>query len=506
MKLEEILDYEGMKEIRYSAISEKNPSDISTWAQCLLECECESDNDFKKIMEVFYEDIDWVGRLAWILFEAGNKNVENHENKTRTEKDLLEVIYEIAEDSKDELLFYCEGSINFNDCDRFPILGSSNLSESNALEVLRKLASNDYGSAQYLLGLSEDKGKDWFVLASENNFLLATYRLGFLWREPHPGDSIQKFTVFLKDTWGDNSPIDRNILDHLREEAHKQIKKMTEQVTEERVKNETQKEMLAFLAHTLTNSVAGSADTLRRIAKSLTAINTDNLSVCRRATERLAGLMTSFSITESLVSAFKLYATDPQSLKAAWESDVDGEVQIKQVVALALRQSLSRFFFTAEHAHDFIRLLPEEGHRKLSNEFIENALSFDLRNNEQADLFFEWAQSKLPFISLHIIDDEKLHITYDGAKYILIFSIICELLTNSLKYTSTGGNIELFCIASNKILNLRSENPVSTQFSQAKSGNKGVQFIKAICHLIGGTFTEPVSDNGKFKISASVPL
>lgn len=517
MTLEEILNIDGsLKKIRKDALSGDSES-ISEWAQYLLEFGSTCDDDFMKIIQKdeVRDDLSWIGELACCLLKVSNlfvtkeiADLDDSEQK-KINEDIMEAISLLAEDSNDFVSFYGNGTVNFNDRDVFPIQNGDSftaLSDSNFISLLRKLAHSNYGGAQYLLGLFGDEEKDWLRQSSENNFLLATYRLGFSCDKSEPEKAIAQLETFLWNAPGNIDKIDWNFLDALKEAAHYYIKYLTTKVAEERARSEAQKEMLAFLAHTLTNSVAGSADSLRRITKSLSALDTGDNSARRRATERLVGLMTSFSITESLVSSFKLYATDPQSLKTAWESDVDGEVPLRRLIALALRQSLCRFFFTAEHARDFNRLLPGRDHRELSNNFIENALCYDLNDNKQSKQFFDWVESELPFISLKISGDENLLVVHDGAKYVLVFSILCELLTNSLKYSSGERPIELCCSVDRNRLNLVSRNQESNQSSRAKSGNKGIQFISAICELIGGKLTEPEINNREFEISASVPI
>jgi len=513
MILEQVLDIDGMKDIRDEALS-KDPESISVWAQYLLEFEA-FDDEFMKNSQESEVDLSWVGELACCLLKVKEllliKDVDDFdsEEKKKIEGELLEAILKLAEEQSEDYEFLKNGTVNFNDSDAFPILNVGDFSAASnsiTLSVLRELAQSNYSAAQYLLALGGSDEENWIMKAAENNYLLAIYRLGFSLSEMQPEQSIVKLEQFLWNAQGTNDGIDWNLLDDLKREAQNHIKTLTVQCMKERARAEAQKEMLAFLAHTLTNSLAGSADVLRRIAKSLTVPTADDYAMRRRATERLVGLMTSFSITESLVSSFKLYATDPQSLKAAWEKDIDGEVPLKRLIALSMRQSLCRLFFTAEHARDFARLMPGRDHREVSNTFIENALSFDLDDNEQAEQFFSWVRSELPFITLHVTDNEKLCVTRDGSKYVLIFSLISELFTNALKYSRAESEITLCCHVVEGNLTICSKNLVSGQLNPQKIGNKGLQFIEAICTLIGGVFSEPKIQNDEFSISASVPI
>ena len=513
MILEKVLEIDNMSNIRDAALSNDHES-ISLWAQCLLEFES-SDEVFLQMVRDNGEDLPWIGELACCLLKVQElclkKPLESFDKNERgkIEEELLEVLMLLATENSESYLFFIDGTINFNDSDSFQLLNGDNFtatSDSSTVSILRKLAHGNFCGAQYFLAIAGDNEEKWILKASENNYLLANYRLGFALRKAQPEQAIYRLERFLWQASENKDKIDWNILDHLKEEAHGQIVELTAHLTEERTRVEAQKEMLAFLAHTLTNSLAGSADVLRRIAKSLAVTAEDDSAIRQRATERLVGLMTSFSITESLVSSFKLYATDPQSLKISWEKDIDGEVPLKQLIALSVRQAVSRFFFTAEHARDFSRLMPGRDYRELTTDFIENALSFDLDNNDQTEQFFAWLRIKLPFISLHISSSEKTFLTRSGARYILIFSIISEMLTNSLKYTCEKKSIELRCEKVGDRLCIRSKNYVSTESNLPKSGNKGIQFIESICNLIDGKITKPVIENGEFKIEASLPM
>ena len=270
---------------------------------------------------------------------------------------------------------------------------------------------------------------------------------------------------------------------------------------------QAKKEMLSFLSHTLTNSVAGSADSLRRIAKSLTSLDADDPAKRRRAAERLAGMVASFSLTESLVDSFKLYASDPEALQTAWENDVSGEVSLKRVIALAMRQSLSRFFFSAEHARDFNRILPGEDYKSLSQQFIENAMGFDLDDDSGAVQLFAWMNSVLPIFSLTIDAGDQVHISRGGARYVVIFSIISECLTNSLKYSNGSQVIELNCTVESGGLNILCVNPFDVNSSnQSRGGRKGLTFMYEICRLIGAQFEEPITENGEYRVNVHIPM
>lgn len=300
--------------------------------------------------------------------------------------------------------------------------------------------------------------------------------------------------------------IQQRILDNSKREERRLIEEK-QRADVAQAEESAKKDMLSFLSHALTNSVAFSAESLRRIARSLTSLDAGDPAKRRRAAEQLAGMVASFSLTESLVDAFKLYASDPKALQAAWENDLSGEVSLKRVIALAMRQSLSRFFVSAEHIRDFKRLLPGENYADLSQQFIESAMVFDLDHDEEVEQLFSWINSILPIISLNINGGDEIHISRGGARYVVIFSIISECLTNALKYSNGNQAIGLNCTVANGYLKILCANPFDPQSSNtSRGGRKGLAFMQELSRLIGAQFEEPETANGEYRVNVHIPM
>lgn len=268
---------------------------------------------------------------------------------------------------------------------------------------------------------------------------------------------------------------------------------------------DAQKEMLSFLSHTLTNSVAGTTETLLRIARSMGKAHTNPR--LPTPAERLIGLVANFSLTERLVESFKLYASDPEALRRTWESEDTGELPLSRVVALAIRQALVRFLFHTEHAVDVGRLLPDADDKAFLREFIDRALAFDLDRDDEVAALLDWVAEKLPFLAIQCHGIDTLRCARNGARYVVVFSLVSELLGNALKYASRSGTITLTLTATDAGFEIVCSNPSDAASTTAiRGGRKGMSFMRTICELVGARLELPDGSETEYRVRAVLPI
>jgi hypothetical protein len=273
----------------------------------------------------------------------------------------------------------------------------------------------------------------------------------------------------------------------------------------ERAIEEERRQMISFLSHTLTSATTGGATTVRKIAGKLA--NAQAHTDLTNDAGRLAAQVSRMAMVESLVEVFKLYTADPKALRERWDQDIGGGFTVHQVVALAIRQALLRFYFSPEHEVDFLRLMPEADYTTTAREFMADVLVLDMGIPEQARQFIGWVKQHLPFLRLSLEGTESGHLAQGGPRAIVIFALTGEFLGNALKYAAAGQSIALNINAGNNGLELICRNSMKADTAPPVRGGKtGLTFIRQICTLIGAVFDEPTVTDDIYVLRALLPI
>lgn len=345
-------------------------------------------------------------------------------------------------------------------------------------------------------------------LYEKDDFALC-FSLGQLWQTEKFGETdFSRSSHWLNQASKDinlvlKRPVDANmkaLVDDLSGRVQQSIKAVEQyqsEIRERQAVESAKKEMLSFLSHTLTNSLTGTSNTLLRIARSLNEPDASTKGKYYRSpAERLISLVANVSFTERLLENFKLYASDPDALKAAWIQDQQGGMPVLRVLALSLRQSLLRFLFAFEHGSDFARLMPGIDRNAFVPKFMDDAMAYDLETATGTDEFIAWTLQNLPCLDLNVDLQLQRHIAPSGPRFIVIFSIIGELFGNALKFSDGREAIRLAIKETQSGLEVRCTNTCSAaSTASVRGGQKGISFMKTICGLVGATLD--VSANGE---------
>lgn len=394
---------------------------------------------------------------------------------------------------------------------------------------LRAIATDGVHEAQYILGLMGDTTDDWLGRASDgdfsskNGFSLASYHLGLSRYANEPEAALRHLerVVFQADENLKNAPVGikvwsrkydetRDIVSEeffheLQDKARARIRKIDAQLTEEKVRRQTERDMLSFLSHTLTSATTGASGKLRKIAGEL-ANARPGMDLLAYAS-RLAPTATNIAMVESLVEVFKLYTSDPAALRESWARDSGGSDNVAQICALAIRQALLRFYFLREYEDAFGRLMPDADYVAVSHEFMTDVMALDMNTPEQMGTFFDWIRQRLPFLRISLTGLENLFLTQGGPRAIVIFALTGEALGNALKYASGSDPISLELQTQPGGLELTCTNATDPASPSTPTGGKtGLSFIRHVCKLIGATFDEPIAENNVFRLRVLLPM
>jgi hypothetical protein len=277
----------------------------------------------------------------------------------------------------------------------------------------------------------------------------------------------------------------------------------------ERARQEESRQMISFLSHTLTSATTGLSSSVRKIASKLamSQVSGSYPAEAVRLAEKLAAQVSRMSRVESLVEVFKLYTADPNTLREGWARDSGGGVTVLQVAAMAIQQALLRFYFASEHESDFSRLMSGVEYSTAAQEFMQDVLALDMKEQNNALRFTEWMRLRLPFLSLDYEGAESVHIGQGGARDIVIYSLVSEFLGNALKYAAAGEPITLKIGIQGEFLEIACSNVMNPMATQSiHSGKSGLTFVRHVCHLIDAKFEEPVTRENVFIIGVRLPI
>jgi len=272
-----------------------------------------------------------------------------------------------------------------------------------------------------------------------------------------------------------------------------------------KAREEERRQMISFLSHTLVSVTAGASRMLREIMNDLTTAS-DHTTVTTLAA-RLAPTAIRASVVENLVKVFKLYTSNPDALREGWALDQGGDHSVAQTVVLALQMSILRFCRMPDFRGARRKLLPQADYDALIEEFIVEILPLDGSTMAQIQQIAKWLEKRLPFLRVALNEVDQIRIQEEGARHIVIFALVVEFLTNALKYVAPGGEISLSICHTDGGLDLACSNPVDSDTAvRPLSGKTGLDFVRAICKLIGAEFHGPSISNGSFSLHAILPL
>ena len=266
--------------------------------------------------------------------------------------------------------------------------------------------------------------------------------------------------------------------------------------------------ILSFFSHTLVNATIGSTRMLKEIATDLVAAT--DFAQASVLTKRLATIATRMSVVESLVKVFKLYTSEPYALRKDWKADQGHDYTIAQTVVLALQMTLIRFCQMPEFKNARRRLLPDVQDDMLTAELISAIMPYDGSSAAQLRLVVSWIETRMPFMRLALNGIEHVHVQENGARHIVIFALVSELLTNALKYTAPSSepdsHILLQVSPTPTGLYIACSNPIDDEVSTPLSGNMGLAFIREVCNQVEADFPDPVALDGEFWVETFLPF
>lgn len=387
--------------------------------------------------------------------------------------------------------------------------------------LLRELGKNGYAQAQYLLAVTGDTTEDWLVKASNQKFLLASYRLGFRNCRENPREAIKHLNLLDIDQ-GNDFDIDESLITELRKNAAFQRRALQDiaeekelaehQIAEERARSEATENMMAMFAHQFRGSVGSIV---------FNAEHQHDESLYLSLARSMNGLLDIFSSVSSTPE--KLV----RSLKADSYGDSTPETVLLQALKLVLvqlvskrsQQRISPFYLAYAKRLGMVSenmkqsdwnrnewRMEEQIQKKWEQEISE------LMKNGDTQSINQWMTINMLPMQLSITEEQPITFSKYGVKESLLIVIFTEILLNAIKHTVPGTEqpLSISWNEEGRDIVFFFGNP-STKYTRqrekSKGSGRGHQFLKMIANHIGGQFNADVfKDDSEVKMVFPIDL
>lgn len=382
---------------------------------------------------------------------------------------------------------------------------------------LRAIANKGVHEVQYILGLLGDTADDWLGRASDGGFSLASYHLGFCRHANEPEAALrhlrrvayqseenlkdfpEKFEIRVKEYDDTKEIVSEEFFKEIRDKALARIHEIERQLAEQRSREQTQRDMLSYLTHTLNNTFAGRPEAARQAMRILGSELYEN-NAGYTAINNIASMMSTFLFAQQLVNTFKIYVADPEALRKNWETDREGDASITTVLAISLRQTLSQLVFSSNQLDTLDRLLLNKGDDAIKNtrkSFMDEMIPLDV-GTANAQGVFDWVRDHIGIIHVTIDPAAELHFHSNSTRFTFFFSGFSELIFNALKYSDATQPIEITWGKSGGAYVFRSENAWSEDsVSNRQGSDKGLVFLDRLTRMLGASL-EKRTDGNRF--------
>ena len=269
-------------------------------------------------------------------------------------------------------------------------------------------------------------------------------------------------------------------------------------------REETHKQTLSFLTHTLNNALSTGPETVRTVIEILGSDLYDRGQEQYKAINNMASLFPVFLFAESLLRTFKLYVSDPEQIREKWKSDKSGDANVSLVMAMALRQSVARFVFSSNHLAQLKRLLPgqdKEAIKNIRKSFVDEIIPLEI-TVKTAGKIFQWITAHFGVLQIRIDADAEMTFTSNATRYMFFFAAFSELIYNALKYADGKQPIAVkwfrrgdeYCFDC-----VNSCSPATTGQIAQEGTNKGLYFIDKLMSMLEDSALCRVAENGEYR-------
>jgi TPR repeat protein len=406
---------------------------------------------------------DLAGSAQWI------------EDRIRPAQGMIQLLTEITFDKRDAERFFGNEDANA------PPFGYEKLLIWGWLHASERIPHADLAMAkQHFEALRKSLIKDRRILkAEEDGLAVKPGRYDWL---RHQVDVGLRFCAEKEAAW---------------QQANAAVREIQHKLDVERAKEQTQKDMLSYLTHTLNNTFAGRPEAARQAMRILGSELYEN-NAGYTAINNIASMMSTFLFAQQLVSTFKVYVADPEALRKNWETDREGDASITTVLAMSVRQTLSQIVFSSNQLSTLNRLLLNKGGDAIKNarkSFMDEMIPLDV-SAANAHRVFDWVRDHIGIMHITIDPAAELHFHSNSTRFTFFFSGFSELVFNALKYSDAAQPIEIIWEKSGGAYVFRCENAWSEDsISRRQGSDKGLLFLDRLTRMLRASLEKRIEGN-----------
>jgi CheY-like chemotaxis protein len=249
-----------------------------------------------------------------------------------------------------------------------------------------------------------------------------------------------------------------------------------------------EKQMLAFLTHTLSNTISGGPITVEQVLEDAQTMLGDKYQQhdVERFVNNIASLKAIFLAMANMLRAYKIFVINPEVFEQKWHEDTGGSHSFDLLLSAVLKQTLSSLLFEETNADQLERISALTGSPVIT---VREAFLQDLLWSEKAShdtgKVFKWCERYLPIISSRITGPPpSFNIT--GVRYAFLFSVFSEVIYNALKYTDCREPIRIEWGKEDSVFTFLCENTFSQTSTHSVGSQKGLEFVNGLSQMIDG--------------------
>ncbi|MEK8016060.1 MAG: SEL1-like repeat protein, partial [Candidatus Parabeggiatoa sp.] len=429
----------------------------------------------------------------------------------------LGVQQQTEKDSDESIRSLCQLAVNtIIDNDEYDELELSEEDDEQAISALRNQAEQGLSVAQTVLAYlyktgnaipqDETKALFWFEKAAQQHDIVAQYWLGEMYFKALKFDKAQDYfqTASQNPHDGEYDELDMTKIESRAKDKLTLIQKYFHEQEKQRkieeAKETANKQMLSFLTHTLNNSLGAAPEMVRQTIRLLSE-HYQKDTAHYKAINNVISLFSTFSIVENLLQTFKQYIVEPEKFQLSWQTDNQGESTIDLIIALALRQTLSRIFFQLHKKLE--ELLPPNTDvtlKQLRQSFIDDVVALEL-NHQNAGQVVAWVKQKFDIFTLTLFNTQHIHFEENKTRFTFLFSVFSEIIFNALKYSDGQNPIKLVWTKEAETYYFTCSNSFNPNLRYREQGSqKGLVFIDKLMTMLKDSRLEHQEENNLFTV------
>lgn len=281
--------------------------------------------------------------------------------------------------------------------------------------------------------------------------------------------------------------------------AQKLLDAIEKAFTEAEIQIKAEREMLSFLTHTLFSSISGGPETVDQILEHAQAALGDRYreSDVYKMINNITSIKAVFMAVANMLHAYRIFVNEPDAFRQKWQEDRGGDIPLRELFAVVLRQTLGSILFEESNLKQLIGILAEHEGSSVAaiRETFLREVFWSEEVSHELGRVTSWLEQRLPVLSLEV-EGPELYFDAGGVRYPFLFAILSEVIYNALKYTDCREPVRVGWRRQGDTYVFSCRNTFSQASTKRKGSQKGLAFVHKLTQMIEGTrlFNTPESE------------